>query len=421
MIFHEYVDGGWGVAPDALDLVTEVADMMSVFAAQRFERIDSLRREALDDAERHGGAVAHVVERSVRLELAAGMRITEHAAAGLIAQAEALVHRYPTVLESLSRARMTVRHAELLVDAVDAVEPDLRADIVPHAVQLAELQPVGVFRRSMRKLIEVVHSPTLAERHGVALQARRVIVEPAEDGMAWLLSFMPAVEARAIHGRATAIAKVLAAQDGEARTLDQLRADVVADLLIDGETDVHPTAARGIRATVAVTVPALSLLDESGDVVGEPATVEGVGPIPISQARELCGGADGWMRILTHPETAMVLSVGREQYRPPPAMRRLVRWRADRCMAPGCGIPATRCEIDHTIAWNDGGVTSIDNLAPLCKGHHTVKHHGGSQVRQIDDSGGALEWTSPAGRRYRVEPERRVPVFRAQSEGSPPF
>jgi hypothetical protein len=85
-------------------------------------------------------------------------------------------------------------------------------------------------------------------------------------------------------------------------------------------------------------------------------------------------------------------------------------------MAPGCGMPASQCEIDHTIAWVIGGTTSLMNLAPLCKGHHIVKHHGGWTVRQIDGSGGALEWTSPSGRRYRVEPERRVPVFRPMSD-----
>ncbi|HWI31122.1 MAG TPA: HNH endonuclease signature motif containing protein [Microbacterium sp.] len=149
--------------------------------------------------------------------------------------------------------------------------------------------------------------------------------------------------------------------------------------------------------------------------------MEGIGPIPTSRARELCGGADGWMRILTHPETGMVLSVGREQYRPPPALRRLVRWRADRCMAPGCGVPAARCEIDHTIAWQDGGDTALENSAPLCKGHHAVKHHGGWRVGQVEGSGGALEWTSPTGRRYLVAPERRVPVFRPHTERDAPF
>ncbi len=47
--------------------------------------------------------------------------------------------------------------------------------------------------------------------------------------------------------------------------------------------------------------------------------VEGIGPIPVDRARELAGGAEAWTRILTHPETGMVLSVGRAQYRPPPA------------------------------------------------------------------------------------------------------
>lgn len=90
-------------------------------------------------------------------------------------------------------------------------------------------------------------------------------------------------------------------------------------------------------------------------------------------------------------------------------------------MGPGCGIPASRCEIDHSIAWEDGGHTALSNLFPLCKGHHTVKHHGGWIVRQIEGSGGALEWISPAGRHYVVQPERRVPVFRSQSHSDAPF
>ena len=105
------------------------------------------------------------------------------------------------------------------------------------------------------------------------------------------------------------------AQEGETRTLDQIRADVIADLLIEGRTDLHPAEARGIRATVAVTVPVLALL-ESAHEGAEPAVVEGVGPIPVERARELAGGAEGWMRVLTHPETGMVLSVGRDRFAP---------------------------------------------------------------------------------------------------------
>ena len=414
--------GGWEVpdAPDAVDLVVEVATMMAVFAAQRLERVDALRREALADAAQHGAQLTDVVERGVRLELAAALRMTEHAAGELLVRAEALVRRFPQMLEALSRGSTTERHAEIFVDAMVELEPEFHDVVVPRAVALAEAEAVGTFRRSLRRLIDTVRAQTLAERHETALSRRRVVVEPAEDGMAWLSAYMPAVEAHAIQGRLTAIAKVMTADASESRSLDQVRADVLGDLLIEGDTIAAP-AARGIRASVVVTVPALALLHDHATPGAEPASVEGVGPIPHARARELCGDADGWMRVLTHPETGAVLSVGRDRYRPPPELRKIVRWRADRCMAPGCGMPASRCEIDHTIAWEHGGATGITNLAPICRGHHRVKHHGGWGVRQIEGSGGALEWTSPSGRRYRVDPERRVPVFRASSGEPPPF
>lgn len=358
--------------PDALDLVVEVADMMAIFAAQRLARVDAMRREALEDAARHGRELTDVIERGVRLELAAALRITEHAAGELIRQADALVHRYPAVLASLGGAAMTERHAEILVSGLDEVEPELRDELLPRAVELAESQQVGTFRRSLRKLIDNARSVTLAERHKAALARRRVATELVDDGMAWLHLYIPAVEARAIDARATAIAKVIVAQDGETRTLDQARADVMCDLLIEGRTDLHPVEGRGIRANVVVTVPALALLTEDDAARAaagvEPAVVEGLGPIPLERARELCGGADGWMRVLAHPETGAVLSVGRDLYRTPPSLGRIVMWRADRCMGPGCGMPASRCEIDHTVAWEDGGSTSLDNLAPICRG-----------------------------------------------------
>lgn len=373
--------------PDALDLVVEVADMMAIFAAQRLARVDAMRREALEDAARHGRELTDVIERGVRLELATALRITEFAAGELIQQSDALVHRYPAVLASLGGAAMTERHAEILVSGLDEVEPEMRDELLPRALELAELQQVGTFRRSLRRLIDYARSVTLAERQEEALAKRRSVIEQVDDGMAWLHLLIPAVEARAIDGRATAIAKVIVAQDGETRTLDQARADVMCDLLIEGRTDVHPAEAHGIRANVVVTVPALALLaedDAARAAAGmEPAVVEGLGPIPLERARELCGGADGWMRVLTHPETGAVLSVGRGLYRTPPSLRRIVLWRADRCMGPGCGMPASRCEVDHTVAWEHGGSTSLDNLAPICRGHHRLKHHGGWQVRQV--------------------------------------
>jgi hypothetical protein len=416
------LDGEWlGDAfvppvPDAVDLVLEAATMESVFAAQRLMRIDAMRREMLAEAAGRGAGVTDLVERSIRLELASAMRVTEYAAGQMIVQAEALVHRYPAALESLAGGRITTKHAAILVEKVDQVRPELRDEVAARAVELAEAEPVGTFQRALRALIQTLEAPTLEQRYGEAGKKRRVLVESAEDGMGVLLTYAPEVELRAIFGRATAIAKTIAAQDGETRTLDQIRADVVCDLLVDGVTDAVPTEARGIRASVVVTAPVLALLDDDLAETAEPPVVEGIGPIPLSRARELCGGDASWMRVLTHPETGIVLSVGREQYRPPAALRKLTKWRADRCMGPGCWMPASRCEIDHQVRWVDGGETSLENNAPFCKNHHLIKDNTDWVVSQIPGSGGAVEWISPTGRRHVVQPERRVPVFTVAAE-----
>lgn len=394
--------------PDAVSLVVEVADMESVFAAQRFLRINRLREEALDDVGRYGGGAREVIERSVRLELAAALRITENAAGAMLGYAEALVHRYPTALDSLGHASITERHAQILVDGLDSVPADVAEELVAPALELAESLPVGAFRRSLQRTIDRALAATLTERSTHAVRQRRIIVEPAGDGMSWLHAYLPSVEAQAIHGRVTAMARVITAADDE-RCLDEVRADVLCDLLIDGVVSAHPQEVRGIRPTVVVTVPALSLL--GSDDAAEPATAEGIGPIPMVRARELCGDAASWLRVLTHPETGAVVSVGRTRYRPPPELAKLVKWRSERCMAPGCGMPAARCQLDHTVAWEHGGETSVTNLAPLCQGHHTIKHHGGWRVMQGPD--GCLDWTSPSGRRYTVAPDRRLPSFTA--------
>ncbi|WP_336631723.1 MULTISPECIES: HNH endonuclease signature motif containing protein [unclassified Microbacterium] len=411
---------------DPVDHVTDIATLIALHTAEQYESIAALRRDALHDAGSY--ATAEMVDRSVRLELAAALRVTEYAAGELLRHGVALEGRYRGALDALRGARITDQHARILVDLLDAAAPAVAARLADTAVQLAEELPAGSFRRRLRRLIDELNTQTLPERHERALADRRVSVEPASDGMAYLTAYLPAVEAHAAFDRLTRMGAAMAGRrsersadagdDTETRTLDQVRADVLCDLLIDGVCDGHATPVRGIRPTVVVTVPALSLLADA-HATTHPALVEGVGPIPIERARELCAGAPSWTRVLTHPETGIALSLGRTRYDPPPELRRLVRWRAERCMAPGCSMPAARCEIDHTVAWSDGGDTALGNLAPLCTGHHTVKHHGGWTVVHVPGSGGVMQWTSPYGRRYFVEPERRMPVFVAQPEADP--
>jgi hypothetical protein len=88
---------------------------------------------------------------------------------------------------------------------------------------------------------------------------------------------------------------------------------------------------------------------------------------------------------------------GRAHYRPTAAQISFARARDRRCQAPGCRVPAHRCEIDHRIPWHLGGPTFIDNLYCLCKRHHRAKDEAGYTYRRGPQG---IEWTSPYGHHY---------------------
>jgi hypothetical protein len=133
-----------------------------------------------------------------------------------------------------------------------------------------------------------------------------------------------------------------------------------------------------------------------------------VTPIDADTARRLAAVAPSFTRILTHPETGVVLSVGRKRYRPPPDLARYIRLRDGTCRFPGCNRRARHTQIDHTIQRQDGGPTQWDNLACLCEKHHHLKDETVWKVVQLDH--GILQWTSPAGRVYTTEPEIQLPA-----------
>jgi hypothetical protein len=89
-------------------------------------------------------------------------------------------------------------------------------------------------------------------------------------------------------------------------------------------------------------------------------------------------------------------------YRPSRALQHLVKVRNARCTAPGCGQPAARCDLDHTVAWDQGGITCECGLAPLCRHHHRCKQRQGWNLEQ--PSPGVLRWRTPAGRSYTTTP-----------------
>lgn len=399
------VDGAIGVVLDTLVEVERMIASLTAYRAVALNEVRQLARAAeADRPTRERGWSSEVTARRVAAtEVSAALRISEREAEQLIADSAALVTDLPATLSSLRDGRVSYRHASVLVDEARSLPPSAWATFERVALPEAESRSVGGFRQKARALREQHHPESLETRRRAAAELRSVSVEPGRDGMAWLTAHLPAEQAIGAYRRLTEIAAGLGGPE-ESRTLSQRRADVLADLLIDGVVANSDTG-RGVRATVLVSVPALSLLGTPSEH-DAPAAIEGYGPISAEVARRLAAHAPSFVRLLTHPETGTVLSVGRDRYAVPRDLRLWLRIRDETCRFPGCGRAAVHSDVDHTIDWQHQGATRHDNLAHLCESHHQLKHRTDWRVNHA--GGGTLEWRAPSGRRYRTDPALRL-------------
>ncbi len=390
---------------DLIDAVVAIDRLISSLTATRAELIDGTRTwiEASERVGRAPGRLgwsdAIVAHRVLTSELAAALLISEREAGRLAAESETLVGDMPSTLTALREGRIGYRHASALVDQAWSLPRPAREAFAAQLVPFAGSLNAGAFARLARRRREAAHPESSTTRRRSAFERRSVAVEPAHDGMAWLTAYLPAEQAIGIDDRLDRIAAALRAPD-EPRTFAQLKADAFAELALGGVGSGGP--AGGIRAQVAITVPVLTLLGADD----APAHLEGYGPIDAETARRLAGGSAGFTRILTHPETGALLSVGRDRYAVPAELRRALRYRDETCRMVGCERRAASCDIDHTTAWQHGGATSIDNLAHLCRRHHQLKHR--TDWRMSQGRGGVIRWTSPTGRVHTTAPAHEL-------------
>lgn len=97
------------------------------------------------------------------------------------------------------------------------------------------------------------------------------------------------------------------------------------------------------------------------------------------------------------------------RYTPSAALADFVRSRDLTCRFPGCNVPATECDIDHTIPYPIGP-TQASNLKCVCRNNHLLKTFWGGAVgwrdRQRPD--GTVIWTAPGGQTYTTHPGSRL-------------
>ncbi|WP_307359558.1 HNH endonuclease signature motif containing protein [Microbacterium murale] len=360
-------------------------------------------------------------QRAIATEIGSALRLSDRTIESHIGAAAMLQECFPVTAASFAAGHISQVHVRVIMDAGEQIEDaENRARYEAIVVARAEVESPNRLRPFAAQTAELFRATSFAERHREAREKRGAWVRGRDDGMSELTMFGPSAIVNGMHDRATqmglkvkaenarlakecggAPADAVADDFADERSMNQLRFDLLADLILTGTPTGHETEdglLGEIRAHIDITVPALSLTDP--DEIASPAHLEGVGPVDPATARILVGNAPGFDRVFTHPASGMVLGVDR--YRPSSEMRRYLRARDRRCRFPGCRLVARLCDDDHTIDHAHGGATTVANLADFCRRHHVTKHQTPWKVRQL--GGGVLEWTSPTGRIYVDRP-----------------
>ncbi|WP_256977475.1 HNH endonuclease signature motif containing protein [Microbacterium sp. Yaish 1] len=408
-------DGAADASPhaEAFSVFAEALDLFHAGDVARVRALAELGRSALREARRDAvrGMASDMELRSVAAEAAGMARLTDRRLQGEIDHAMTVIDDYPAVFEAWVQRRIERGHVDVVVRVGAGVPDEVRESFAEAAVGVCERDVPSRVRGTLEALAAKLHPQAFTKRHKTAAAERCVRVFHGTDGMSNLVANLPTVIAAGMLDRLTQMgqsvkdARVTTGPEGgsgaagsgepaDTRTMDQLRADILGDLVLGGAPVVDPTygtdRASGlgaIRARVQVAVTAETLMGKDENA----AEAVGAGLVDADTARQLAGQVSEWDRLFIDPVTRTPVEI--DTYRPTASMKKLLMARDQHCRFPGCRRAAIRCELDHTIDHALGGHTHIFNLAHLCQRHHSMKQFTKWEVRQIGN--GVLEWTSP--------------------------
>lgn len=259
---------------DLSSVLSEVLAADAELAAAEARRVRALARAghfAFDAmaAQRTSSKMAEMALREVASEIAAAAHLSDRSVQAQIGRAVELVDDYPVTLAAWEAGALSRAHVWVIVDAGHPVPADRRGEFDVLAVAAADGMSPGRLKTRLAALAERLQPTTITERHRAGRATRNVRVVPGENGMADLIATLPTVLAVGIYDRLTQQGRALvdarpaassvpsgapvepgvqpafcteavndgvpcaadtASVDTDIRTVDQVRADLLADL-----------------------------------------------------------------------------------------------------------------------------------------------------------------------------------------------
>ncbi|OYC98242.1 hypothetical protein CI089_07090 [Microbacterium sp. Yaish 1] len=307
-----------------------------------------LGRSALREARRDGvrGMASDMELRSVAAEAAGLARRTDRRLQADIDHALTVVDDYPTVFAAWEERRITRDHVDAVVTAGTGLPDEVRGEFEVAAIAVCERDIATRVKPALRALAERLHERTFTDRHRDAAAGRCVRVSHGAHGMSDVTATVPTVIAVGMLDRLTQMGQSVkdaradaagACEPADTRTMDQLRADILGDLVLGGAPVVDPTygidragGLGAIRARVQVAVTAETLMGRDEN----PAEAVGAGLVDADTVRQLAGQVSEWDRLFIDPVTRTPVEI--DTYRPTASMKKLLTARDQHCRFPGC-------------------------------------------------------------------------------------
>lgn len=455
-------------AREARHVAERAASIAALARRRRVERdreFGPLGGPGLDSRLRQSPVLAHVSETFVS-ELALIRGCSELEAEALAVESILLTTKLTGTWSALYGGRLDVRKMRAVVDLLGSAKPEVAEVIERRVLPAAARLTVAQLRLRIRRLLARLDAKALDERRAEAARRADVRHQPTGDGMSQLIVDLPlataaacvdAVRQHAAHLRETGdrrpigVIRSAVAADLILRPWDTSRPPVTAQLIVhaplaalsaDDPAAQPPAEVAGQVVTAAECRELLERLDMLGVrsapsggcvqvAVGDPVTGR---LVAVATRSELRRGGFGTRRSRRRPATGdakgqssgspAVESPAAEgtglrppapsmRYRPTAEQRRFVRARDRSCRMPGCRRAPGRCDIDHGLAYGDGGPTDCWNLCCLCRRHHRIKTFArGWRFDLLADGrlvvrtpSGVSRITRPPGWSYDPEPD----------------
>ncbi|PTT22965.1 hypothetical protein DBR36_01055, partial [Microbacterium sp. HMWF026] len=217
--------------------------------------------------------------REIASELAAAQRLSNRTVQAHIGRAMQIVDDLPVTLAAWGSGALTRAHVRAIADVVSTLPEERSAEFDAIAASLGPQLSPGRLRARLAAVAEKLQPTTLSERHRRGRETRCVRIVTGVDGMSDLIATLPTVLAVGIYDRLTQQSRSLidareqgagavlcgsgggsgggvgaVGADGadstaegipgdDERTTDQIRADILTDLLLTTAPSLDPTRA----------------------------------------------------------------------------------------------------------------------------------------------------------------------------------